>query len=156
MNVRIVVLVALVVVLAGCLGWEPAQGQGDPIVDVKTDEGSLDYDDRTPDISGIDNSPPSPVSGVDEPTPRATETPAATPNGTDAPSTPSGTADDGTSVTPAGTDATAGTDTAVTESATGTQVETGTENVTGTPVETATSTDVPAGDSPTAASTDEE
>lgn len=147
MNVRIVVLVALVVVLAGCLGWEPAQGQGDPIVDVKTDEGSLDYDDRTPDISGIDNSPPSPVSGVDEPTPRATETPAATPNGT---------ADDGTSVTPAGTDATAGTDTAVTESATGTQVETGTENVTGTPVETATSTDVPAGDSPTAASTDEE
>ena len=151
MNVRIVVLVVLLVVLGGCLGWKPAQVQDDPIVDVKTDKEALGYDDQTPDISGIESSPPTPVEGVDEPTPDATDTPtpATTPT---AGVTPNGTstavADETTATGP--TDTTA---------VTATPNETGSPDGTTTPIETATpvgTTDVPAGDELTPASTDDE
>lgn len=155
MNVRIVVLVVLLVVLGGCLGWEPAQVQDDPIVDVKTDEEALGYDDQTPDISGIESSPPTPVEGVDEPTPGATDTatPATTPTSAVTPNDTS---------TEAGDDATAtGTTDTTAVTATTNETMTAAPNETGTttPIETATpvgTTDVPAGDEPTPASTDDE
>lgn len=149
MNVRIVGLLVLVVVLAGCMGWEPAQGPNDPIVDVKTDDDALGYDDRTPNLSGIDNSPPTAVSGVDKPTPEETSTPApiysptsnatptATPNETTATS-------NGTTSTPDGSDATPN----ETPDSTTTRVTTATPD--------GTSTDLPSGDDPTPASTDTE
>ena len=151
MNVRIVVLVVLLMVLGGCLGWEPAQVQDDPIVDVKTDEEALGYDDQTPDISGIESSPPTPVEGVDEPTPGATDTttPATTPTSA---VTPNDTATEAA-------DETTATGTTGTTAVTAAPNETGTPDGTTTPIETATptgTTDVPAGDEPTPVSTDDE
>jgi hypothetical protein len=150
MNVRFVVLLVLVVVLAGCMGWQPAQVPSDPIVDVKTDDGALGYDDRTPDLSGIENSPPTAVSGVDSSTPAATGTPAPiyspTPNATTPAATAAGTAavPNGTATTPDGTDATSA----------GTPDGTTTPAITATPV--GSPTDLPSGEEPTPASTDDE
>lgn len=133
MNVRIVVLVALLVVLGGCLGWEPAQGSGDPIVDVKTDEKALGYDDKTPDLSGLENSPPTAVEGAETPEP-PTDAPTPAVNDTSSP----------------GSNGTANTTPATTETGTPATTETGTPQATPNPTP-ATPTDLPSGQKPTPA-----
>lgn len=143
MNVRMVVMLALIVVLAGCLGWESGEQEREPIVDLKTDADALGYDDATPDLSEIDTGPPTPVAGDRTPEPTATPAPTAV---TDTPD--------------ASTDTVAGTSGAQTgastpgETATDTTPTETTTTPTETTTPTATATETPDGETPTSATDD--
>lgn len=142
-----VVMLALIVVLAGCLGWESDEQEREPIVDLKTDAGALGYDDATPDLSGIDTGPPTPVAG--DRTPKPTATPASTAV-TDTPDVSTDTVT-GTSgaQTGASTPGETSTDTMATDT---TPTETTTPTQTATP--TATATETPGGETSTSATDD--